>query len=241
MGNLDYLALFVLPTLNKPEGGAWSLINVSNHLLVSNVSRDQWWKTQFWKQKLRFSRNSFTCFTQLWASRAHCLSANGSPCQPRFRHLRTALHLHSAIFEEANKSGQRVRALPSRDYSRELRNPCETSSKRPTRGRDGHHLARRQRDRHFKRRRSRHRTWEHQQRAAPATQVPAARQWHLITSALPPLHHLDLLPSHFWLCWSNLASPRSRAAPLNMHRAQENFSRRSFRRDWWLSGSAKNH
>lgn len=231
-------SLITVKCLKSPPG--FQCFKGSMHTLMKNT---------ILKTKLLFSRNSFTylmdaCFIQLWASRARCLGANGSPCQSRFHHLRNALHLHSTIFEAANKSGQREQALPSRDYTRELQNPCETSRKRPTRRRgsaDGHHLAGRQRDRHFKRRRSQHRTWEHQQRAASATQVPAARQWHLITSALPPLHHLDLLPSHFWLCWSNLASPRSHAAPLNMHRAQENFSRRSFRRDWWLSGSAKNH
>lgn len=41
--------------------------------------------------------------------------------------------------------------------------------------------------------------------------LPDTRQWHLITSVLPSaslLRHLDWLPSHRWLCWTNLASPR---------------------------------
>lgn len=47
------------------------------------------------------------------ASRAHSIGTNGSPCQPRFRHLHNARRLHS-IFEEVNKPGQREQALPSR-------------------------------------------------------------------------------------------------------------------------------
>lgn len=42
--------------------------------------------------------------------------------------------------------------------------------------------------------------------------LPGTCQWHLITSVLPSaslLRHLDWLPSHRWLCWTNLASPWS--------------------------------
>lgn len=175
-------------------------------------------------------------------SRAHCLGANGSSCQLPFRHLHNAQAAppHHLWRSEQTRATRTRLAMPR--STRELRNLCKTSRKRRTRRRGsagGYHLARRQRDRHLKRRSSSRRTWELRRRAAPATQVPAARQWHLITSALPPLHHLDRLPSHFWLCWSNLASPRLRTAPLNVH--LENFSRRSFRRDWRLGCSAENH
>lgn len=40
--------------------------------------------------------------------------------------------------------------------------------------------------------------------------LPDTCQWHLITSVLPSaslLRHLDWLPSHRWLCWTNLQSP----------------------------------
>lgn len=41
--------------------------------------------------------------------------------------------------------------------------------------------------------------------------LPDTCQWHLITSVLPSAslsRHLDQLPSHRWLCWTNLESPR---------------------------------
>lgn len=177
-------------------------------------------------------------------SRAHCLGANTSDPPPSWdlslhsANFTTPLRLHPTTSEEGSKPRRREQRC-----ARELRNVCETSRKRPTRrgSADRDHLARRQRDKHFQTWRSPRRTREQQQRAAPAVRVPAARQWHLITSALPPLHHLDRLPGHFWLCWSNLASRRSHAARSICTSREETSPRRSFKRDWWLSDSARNH
>lgn len=47
------------------------------------------------------------------------------------------------------------------------------------------------------------------------TPLPDTCQWHLITSVSPSaslLLHLDWLPSHCWLCWTNLESPWTYAA-----------------------------
>lgn len=97
---------------------------------------------------------------------------------------------------------------------------------------DGYHLDKRQFDKHLK-------------TASPSTgperslplvtqaknsptniPFPCTCQWHLITSVLPSvslLLHLDRLPSHRWLCWTNLAiSLIIRCFP-NVHLTQENF------------------
>lgn len=114
-------------------------------------------------------------------------------------------------------------SVPSHEFTRELLwNIKERAHEKGIT--DEYHLAKSQFNKRLKHTESQHRTWEERVSLPSVTQaenspsdtpLPDTCQWHLITSTLPSaslLHHLDWLPSHRWLCWTNLESPRPYAA-----------------------------